>query len=336
MSHGRSLPPDSPVSIGCLGERGYLEIKPNKLGQVISGCWDEAESSLAKLIALKYPNPTEELITDLLAAELRQSVARASGSHKVEHAFLEDLEEQVPNLNVSDARRFGGLIASVAPHNKSQEGKVSAADLGILILRPQVWLNGWDNETIECSRDYATGLLAQAKLGHRKKRRKGYSWNTLQKKQEQLFPNRRAYYSLLLYRLKGKDLNEFDPLRWQLCHESETEDLKQWLRTDLFPEEKTSSDILRMLFDGQIGTKDRETIQSVIAPPQRDPRVIEIRIFWPDGSGPPPSFHLEQQHHQQEDVQRRCGLLHDPSSAIPVCRWESRGREANLRGSAPN
>ena len=52
---------------------------------------------------------------------------------------------------------------------------MSAADLGIVLLRPQVWLNGWGNQTIECSRDYATGLLAQAKLGHRKKRRKGYA-----------------------------------------------------------------------------------------------------------------------------------------------------------------
>ena len=281
-----------------------MEIKLNKLAQVIAGCWAEAESRLTELISEKHPNPSEELITDLLAGELRASVARASGTHRIEDAFLEDLDSQIPNLK-SDARRFGGLIASVNPHTKAHEGQVSAADLGIVILRPQVWLkNGWGNETIECSRDHATGLLAQAKLAHHKKRRKGYSWNTLQKKQEKLFPDRRAYYSLLLYRLKGKDLNEFDPLRWQLCHESKVEDLKKWLQSDLFPEEKTSSDILRMLFDGQIGTEDRETIQSVIAPPQGDPRVIEIRIFWPDGSGPPPSFHLEQQHHQQENVQR--------------------------------
>jgi hypothetical protein len=113
-----------------------LEIRVDKLRQVIAGCWAEAESSLAELIALKHPNPPEELITELLAGELRDSVAVASDSHKVEHAFLEDLDAQIPSLSVSDARRFGGLIASVAPHNKSHEGRVSAADLGILILRP--------------------------------------------------------------------------------------------------------------------------------------------------------------------------------------------------------
>lgn len=281
-----------------------MEIKLNELAQVIAGCWAEVESRLAELIAQKHPNPSEELITDLLAGELRASVARASGSHSVEHAFLEDLKSQIPNLSVSDARRFGGLIASVTPHTKSHEGRVSAADLGIVILRPQVWLNGWGNETIECSRDHATGLLAQAKLGHHKKRREGYSWNTLKKKQEDLFPDRRAYYSLLLYRLKGKELNEFHPLRWQLCRDNTVEDVKEWLRSGLFPEEQPSSALLKKLFDGKIGTPDPNIIQSVIAPTQGDFRVIEIRIFWPDGSGPPPSFHHQQRHHQQENIQR--------------------------------
>jgi hypothetical protein len=288
-----------------------LEIKLNKLAQVIAGCWAEAESRLTELIAEKHPNPSEELITDLLAGELRASVARASGTHRVEHAFLEDLDSQIPNLNVSDARRFGGLIASVTPHTKSHEGRVSAADLGIVILRPQVWLNGWANETIECSRDHATGLLAQAKLGHHKKRGKGlrsqgpgYSWNTLKKKQEDLFPDRRAYYSLLLYRLKGKELSEFQPLRWQLCRDQTVEDVKQWLRSGLFPEEQPSSALLKSLFDGKIGTLDPNIIQSVIAPTKGDFRDIEIRIFWPDGSGPPPSFHHQQQQYQEANIQR--------------------------------
>jgi hypothetical protein len=135
IAAGCSLAPYFPVSIGWFGARGHLEIKPNRLGHVIAGCWAEAESNVAKLIAQKHPKPTEELITDLLTGELRQSVRLASGSHKVENAFLEDLEDQVPNLNVSDARRFGGLIAEVAPHNKSHEGHVSAADVGSFVRK---------------------------------------------------------------------------------------------------------------------------------------------------------------------------------------------------------
>ena len=292
------------LASGCSRTRGFLEIKLNKLAQVIAGCWAETESRLAELIAEKHPNPSEELITDLLTGELRASVAHASSTHRVEHAFLEDLASQIPNLDVSEVRRFGGLIASVTPHTKSHEGRVSAADVGIVILRPQVWLNGWGNETIECSRDHATGLLAQAKLGHHKKRRKGYSWNSLKKKQEDLFPDRRAYYSLLLYRLKGKELSEFQPLRWQLCRDYMVEDLKQWLRSDLFPEEEASSVLLKNLFDGKIGTLDPNIIQSVIAPAKGDFRAIEIRIFWPDGSGPPPSIH-HQQHQRQEAIIQR-------------------------------
>ncbi len=159
-----------------------MEVKLDKLARVIAGCWAEAEIKLTELISEKHPNPPEELITDLLAGELRASIAQASRAHRVENAFLEDLESQIPNLNVSDARRFGGLVAAVTPHTKPHESQVSAADLGIVILRPQVWLNGWGNETIECSRDHATGLLAQAKLGQHRKRCEGYIWNSLKKK----------------------------------------------------------------------------------------------------------------------------------------------------------
>lgn len=280
-----------------------MEVKLNKLAQVIAGCWAEAESRLTDVIAEKYPNPSEELITNLLAGELRVSVACASSTHRVEHAFLEDLGSQIRDLNFNDARRFGGLVASVTPHTKSHEGRVSAADLGIVICRPQVWLNGWHNQNIECSRDHATGLLAQAKLGQHKNGRKGYSWNSLKRNQEELFADRRAYYSLLLYRLKGKKMSEFQSLQWQLCRDHTVEDVKKWLRSGLFPEEQPSPALLRNMFDGKIGTPDPTIIQSVIAPIKSDFRTVEIRIFWPPGSGPPPSFRRHQRQ-QQRNVQR--------------------------------
>ncbi|MGB9233885.1 MAG: hypothetical protein WCC04_05685 [Terriglobales bacterium] len=125
----------------------------------------------------------------------------------------------------------------------------------------------------------------------------------LRRNQEDLFPKHQAYYSLLLYRLKGGELSEFQPLRWQLCRDHTVEDVKQWFRSGLFPEEQPSSALLKNLFDGKIGTADANIIQSVIAPNKGDFRAIEIRIFWPDGSGPPPSFHLQQQHHEA-NIQR--------------------------------
>lgn len=281
-----------------------MEVKLNRLARVVTECWAQAESKLTEVIAEKHPNPSEELITDLLAGEIRASVARASSTHKIERAFLEDLKYQIPNLAVSDVRRFGGLIASVTPHTKPHESKISAADLGIVILRPQVWLNGWGNDTIECSRDHATGLLAQAKLGQHKKRRNEYSWNPLKKAQEDLFPKRHTYYSLLLYRLKGKQLSEFEPLRWQLCRDHLVTEIKEWFRSSLFPQEQSSAEVLKKLFDGKIGTKDARIIESVIAPIKGDCRSIEVRIFWPDGSGPPPSFHRQHNHQQSVSMQR--------------------------------
>jgi len=281
-----------------------LEIKLKKLAQVIAGCWIEAESSLAQIIAQKHPRPSEELITDLLVGELRLSIERASSNRKIEQAFLQDLKSEISHLSHFDASRFAGLVASVTPHNKTHEGKISAADFGLVVLRPQVQLSARSRKTIECSRDHATGILAQAKLGRRKKRHNGYRWGRFQPTQEKLYPIRQSYYSLLLYRLRGEKRNELESVRWQLCHENTIEEAKNWLRADAFPKEKTSPELLKLLFDRRVGIDDPSIINSVIAPTPGDPRVIEIRISWPDGFGPPPLVNLQQQHHQQKVLQR--------------------------------
>jgi hypothetical protein len=281
-----------------------LEIKLKQLANVIVACWDEAEKKLPKLFVHRHPDPSEEWITESLAGELREAIANASKARTVERAFLEDLRSQIPGFSHTDAAEFAGLIASVNPHSKHHEGKVSAADLGLVIIRPQVRLAGWGGDKIECSRDHATGLLAQAKLGHQKKRSIGYRWNRLQPNQEELFPKHRDYFSLLLYRLKGESANELEAIRWQLCRESTVEDVKSWLRLGSFPEEIPSSDVLRKLFDRRIGTENPEIIKTVIAPDISDPHVIEIHISWPPRLGPPPSYCLRQKHHQQEIVQK--------------------------------
>jgi hypothetical protein len=98
----------TPVSIVCLKTGGLLEVKLNKLARVIAACWAEGEFRLIQIIAEKHPNASEELITDLLAGELRASVAHASCTYRIDRAFLEDLHSQIPNLSVGDSRRFGG------------------------------------------------------------------------------------------------------------------------------------------------------------------------------------------------------------------------------------
>lgn len=266
---------------------------------MIADCWTKAEANLTHEIASNYPKPHEELITDLLAGELRKVIGAASRNRRVEAAFLDDLKATFDHLDFRDAQRFGGLIAEVNPHGRPQEGNVSGADFGILVMRPVVNRGRWD-DSIECSRDHAIGLLAQAKLGRDHQRRDVYKWGRLTSPQEKLFPQRCQYYSLLLYRLKGERSNQLDPLRWQLCHDRTLKDVKVWLRSGLFPEEMASPVLLGRLFDGTIGTNDRHIIDTIIAPKTGDPRVIEIRIFWPDGSGPPPSLRVQHAHHQRE------------------------------------
>ena len=79
---------------------GYLEIRVDKLGQVIARCWAEAESSLAELIALKHPNPPEELITELLAGESRHFAAVSSDSHNAEQ-LRDHLAEQLAGFRIA-------------------------------------------------------------------------------------------------------------------------------------------------------------------------------------------------------------------------------------------
>jgi hypothetical protein len=252
------------------------------------------------MIAKTQPNPPEELITALLEGHLRGAFEEASKNRQIESAFVEDLRSQIRGFSRADAQRFTGLIATVNPHTKPHEATVSGADFGLLIVRPQIRTSGWAHETVHCSRDHATGLLAQAKLGHQKKRGLGHRWNGLKQNQADLLPNLRSYYSLLLYRLNGMNGTELEPLRWQLCHDSTVEDVKSWLRLDAFPDEIPSSEVLIRLFHRQIGTEDPDIIKNVIAPEKAKARVIEIYISWPPGAEPPSSCSLEKDHRRHE------------------------------------
>jgi hypothetical protein len=148
---------------------------------------------------------------------------------------------------------------------------------------------------VEFRRDHATGLLAQAKLGRRTKGPAGgYSWDSLTDSQERLFPKRRDYYSLLLYRLKGQKADSLEAFGWQICRKYSVREVKKWLRSDAFPEEVLSANVLGKLFARAIGTEDPKIIQTIIDPKTSDVRSIDIRVFWPDGGGPSPSMQLRQ------------------------------------------
>lgn len=283
-----------------------MEVTLKNLAQLIARCWNRAEESVRLLVAQKYTAPSEELLTDLFAGELREAVAQASRAREVEAAFLSDLRRAIPefdHLEHNVAPRVRGLVARVNLHGHPHEGSLSAADIGIVATRPSVDL-AWGQ--VKFQRDRATGLLAQAKLGRPANRvGRRHTWGRLTGTQERLFPNRRDYYSLLLYRINGQKANELEAFGWQICREHTVTQVKRWLRSDSFPGEISSSDVLRKLFARTIGTENPKTIQTIIDPASSSVRSIDIQIFWPDGAGPPPLIELRHQQEARAQIRQR-------------------------------
>jgi hypothetical protein len=50
-----------------------------------------------------------------------------------------------------------------------------------------------------------------------------------------------------------------------------------------------TSELFRRLFSGTVGTDKPKLVGTVVDPKKSDFDSISIRIFWPDGSGPPQS-----------------------------------------------
>src|SRR5258708_20580452 len=272
----------------------------------MASCWNSAEDELRDLVLQEHPSPSEVLITELFAGKLRIAVNQASSTGKVERAFLVDLRRSIPHLPSDITRRTSGLTARVVFHKQRHEGRVSAADLGVLVTRPIVErASGGDR--IKFHRSHATGLLAQAKLGRPAKRTKGgHVWNHLTKDQVRLYPERHGYYSFLLYRLNGLKANELEAFRWQLCRgEPDILQVKEWLRSDVFPEEMTSSQILSKLFARTIRSPHSNVIETIVDPVASDVHSIDLQIFWPDGAGPPPSIELHQRKKESQHLEIR-------------------------------
>jgi hypothetical protein len=270
-----------------------MEIALKSLGKLIATCWDRAEISARSLVAEKYPAPSEEFITDLLMGELRTEIDKASKSRAIGRAFLADLHLSSPSLSSHDAQQVGGLVARVNPHSRWQEGSASGGDLGLIVTRPIVKFSR-DHTEIEFRRDHAIGLLVQAKLARHKKKAGKYTWGALTKAQERMFPARREYYSLLLYRLNGEKKNNLGPLGWQLCRQYSVAEVKTWLKSDDFPMELSSRNLLDAMIARTLGTEDPDIIRTIIDPDAPNVRSIEIQIFWPDRAGPPESLKLRQ------------------------------------------
>jgi hypothetical protein len=262
-----------------------MEIRLHRLENLIATCWESAETATAKAIEDKYFDPPEECITFLFCCELRFAVDEASRGREFERAFVSDLHRQFRSLpaNAFDSAR--GLIARVNLHSRRHEGLLSAADLGVIVTKPTVHGHPGSPQ-IRLLRDCSRGLIAQAKLNSRNGGGR-LKWGPLTDNQEELLPAHLDYCALLLYRLEGQNRNKLAPFRWQSCRGFTVPEIKSWLRLGAVPKEVASGDIIRGLSGGKLGTNSSALIERFIDPSSSRPSAIEVRIFWPDGEGPP-------------------------------------------------
>ncbi|HLJ90657.1 MAG TPA: hypothetical protein VKZ53_27870 [Candidatus Angelobacter sp.] len=268
----------------------------------IVSCWQNAERETAKDVLQKYYDPPEEFVTRLFCGELRYVVGSASEAGLISQAFVKDLLS-IPDIDRSsvwDIQRMP-LVATVNFHNQKHESRISASDLGIVITRPTVTVDPYGHGGVQVRTGHASGLLAQAKLGRYSKDR--FKWGRLRKRQESLFPEVNDFYAILLYRLTGERFNELQPFGWHLCKDHSLDEIKSWLRSDGFPKQLLSEQIIGALFsDVTVGIQDQEIIKKVIDPNKSPLQVIDIEISWPDG--PPSDGSLRLITNQEQQVEQ--------------------------------
>jgi hypothetical protein len=93
--------------------------------------------------------------------KLARALRTASEEHRIEQAFLVDLQKAFPDLcHGSELRRLArGLIADVTLHKRDTE-RVTGGDIGFMIIRPQISNHG---HILQVG-NYRRGLLCQAKI----------------------------------------------------------------------------------------------------------------------------------------------------------------------------
>lgn len=262
-----------------------MEIQLQRLGGLIASCWERAEAATIRVVEEKYFDPPEEFITFLFASELRFVVGEESRARAFEHAFLEDLRFQFPNLAAEAIESMRGLIARVNLHSRWHEGLLSASDLGVVVTRPSVHGNPGSLQ-VQVFRERSRGLLVQAKLNSRNGEGR-LRWGPLTENQEDLLPKHLNHCALLFYQLEGLNRSQLAPFRWQLCHGFDIFEIKGWLCSGTLPRAVTSREIIRGLSAGIVGTDSVDIIEQIVDPLSSRPSAIEIKVFWAGGDGPP-------------------------------------------------
>jgi hypothetical protein len=262
---------------------------------VLIESWLVAEENLREDIQRYHPDVDEEYITKSFHGEYGRLLSEASEAKLIEYAFLKDLKKAFPLITMHLPQIARGLIAEITLHKRPTE-KITGGDIGILIIRPHVFVQG-DYIRIK---DYRRGLLCQAKL----KNSRG-KWGHFTKRQIELLPERLPYLSLLLYSYDDNERRLLNPFSWQLCSSFSFSDLQDWLKKGSFPDLLTSDHIVAKLGYALIGTDNDNIIDSIVAPSHNT--TLVINITWPDGrrpGGPGSSIRIysSQEHHVHQQI----------------------------------
>jgi hypothetical protein len=258
------------------------------LATLIAKCWTRAEQGLRDEIKQRFPDRDEDKITELFQGQLRAECDNVSATGAVEEAFLADLHQSLPNAAEADLSKISrGLIATVLFHPTEIE-KRTGGDFGIVLVRPDVRLALYSHSELTIDHEYERGLLCQAKVFGRKSK-----WGTLNENQVKVLAESLSYLSLVLYRYADQkgERRELAPFSWQLTGGVNVEDIKGWLRSGRFPKLEESGQILSALARNEIGTDDKPTISTHIAPALRPSLKISIR--WRDDKGPGDSVRIQ-------------------------------------------
>lgn len=242
--------------------------------QVIVKCWRNAEETLRKKVYNIYPGKGEVFITEYFHGIFAEMLERASKSRAIEYAFLADLQVAFPKIGHELEILSSGLIADVTLHGQGTEPS-TGGDLGIMLIRPQVSDNGSCLSISDCRR----GLLCQAKL-----RNKEGKWGQFTENQRKVLPSKISYLSLLLYSYSDEERRRLEPFLWQICENSELEDIAGWLTKGKFPDACISDCMLNKLAYGRVGTDDEAVLDKIICPEGNT--ALTIRIDWPSGKRP--------------------------------------------------
>jgi hypothetical protein len=272
---------------------------------LITKCWAVAEEALRATVREKFPDRDEENITDLFHAELNVVFNEASARGTVAETFLKDLRHSFPTVANSDLSQIStGLIAMVNFHPREVEGR-TGGDVGVVFVRPDVRNSqSWRTELL-IEHEYKRGLLVQAKIFKRNSK-----WQALGSTQRRILKTKLSYLALLLYRYVDQNgpRRELEAFHWQLTRDATIEQVSMWLRSNDFPNLKSSDEILGALSNDRIGTDDRVVIETDIAPPKLRPS-LEIKVRWKPGTPPPPGRiqvnDISTSAHQQQRIRIR-------------------------------